>query len=171
MTDSGNDQLARRLNVLEQELHRRHLPQSEIVAILTELFFLRQRIEVQTLLQQARDLIAQYAQELGSTSISELVANLTAYATRLAVAPGPLEYEEMHKLFALRDEIEALSSLFSVGDDIDTLDELDNNLRHRFSVQPKIAHLVAEERVDSERERLWWYETNLQDSHGLSGSG
>ena len=83
------------------------------------------------------------------------------YANRLSYDKWDLEYEEMHKLFSLADEIWALKALglpFSRS----LYAKFEKGLRHRFEREPGKARLVAEDRVDDWNRDRWWYK-NLKN--------
>lgn len=102
-----------------------------------------------------------FHEALGDRSLDTVLADQLDYASRLATAPGPLLYEEMHKLFSLADEIHALRGLGGVADDV-RLRRFDSELRIRLAAQAGPAHLVAEDRAEDWNRDLWWYAENLR---------
>jgi hypothetical protein len=91
----------------------------------------------------------------------ELLANQVRYASRLATAPGKLIYEEMFKLFSLLEEIHALRVMgYAVDESL--LQQMEADVRARFSEQRKLAQLIAEDGVKEWNRSLWWYAENLR---------
>lgn len=85
-----------------------------------------------------------------------VLANQMQYAIRLCTDAEPLLYEEMHKLYALADEVHALIALcFEVG--IDLRSDFSSALRQRLDQQNGMARLVADDRAASWNRNLWWY--------------
>jgi hypothetical protein len=84
------------------------------------------------------------------------------YAIRLAEAPGRLEYEELHKLLSLADEIYGLRALGFAAEP-ESVEELERALRARFTAQRRDARMAAEDRVEDWSRGLWWY-ADLLDS-------
>ena len=82
------------------------------------------------------------------------------YALRLAESSGKLEYEEMHKLFSLCDEIHALEFVGLNVDDEKKMAFL-SSLRDRFKLEDRKAKLVCEDKVEDWKKNLWWYKENL----------
>ena len=110
---------------------------------------------------EVRSLVARFIEILPVWGMPDLLALQMSYAQTLAEAKGQLEYEEMHKLFSLRDEIRAMRTLGLAADEQDVV-ELDTALRSRFSADPKKARLVAEDRVEGWNRDSWWYAENLK---------
>jgi hypothetical protein len=99
------------------------------------------------------DAVRQYCATYG---FDDLLANQMAYAVRLASAPRDLEYEEIHKLFSLCDEIEALRLFgFDVSEPQDS--ELFQAITGRFQRQPTKAKQVAKEIWKNRVPNRWWY--------------
>jgi hypothetical protein len=106
------------------------------------------------------ELQERYREALGGRPPEEILANQLDYASRLAAAPGPLLYEEMHKLFSLADQVHALRGLgYTAADAV--VRRFESDLRTRFAEQPKVARLVAEDRAENWNRGLWWYAENL----------
>lgn len=93
--------------------------------------------------------------------LPDVLANQLEYASRLASAPGPLIYEEMHKLFALCDEIHALRSQGFRADDA-LVRQFEDDVRRRFAAQPQQAKLAAQHNLRDWNRSLWWYAENLE---------
>ena len=111
--------------------------------------------------QIARTLAATFIDALPAWNMTDLLAHQMSYAQRLADSEGPLLYEEMHKLFSLRDEIHAMRVLGLPADD-GALAAVDAALRRRFAAESNKARLVAEDMVERWNRELWWYARNLQ---------
>jgi hypothetical protein len=105
-------------------------------------------------------------ESIQASGLGDVLGKHIEYAKRLAMASGELEYEEMHKLFSLRDEIEALGAILGSLDE-QARGAVDGALRHRFAVEPRKASLVAEDRLEDWKARWWWYEENLRSTSNL----
>lgn len=90
----------------------------------------------------------------------EMLPSRIRYASRLAMPPGELIYEEMHKLFSLLDEVYALRAMGYSADEA-TLQQMDADVRARFAAQPKMARFVAEDKAKEWNRSCWWYADNL----------
>ena len=97
---------------------------------------------------------------LEQAALPDILANQLEYASRLASAPGPLIYEEMHKLFGLCDEIHALQSQGFHADG-KRVRQFEDDVRRRFAAQPNEARLAAQYNVKDWNRSLWWYAENL----------
>ena len=103
---------------------------------------------------------ARLLERLPAWGMKDLISTQAAYAKRLASSPGPLLYEEMHKLFSLCDEIRALRYL-GLTLTISECEDLEAAIRERFSIERGKAKLVAEDRVERWNREWWWYAENL----------
>lgn len=92
--------------------------------------------------------------------LPNVLVNQLDYASRLASASRPLIYEEMHKLFALCDEVHALRSQGFHADDA-LMRQFKHDVRSRFAAQPKQARLAAQHNAKDWNRSLWWYAENL----------
>jgi hypothetical protein len=101
-------------------------------------------------------LVNRYFTLLSSWGLEDLLQRQTDYAIVLASAEGELEYEEIHKLFSLCDEISALESL-GLKHDIAQRSRFESAVRKRFSDQSRVAELVAEDRGESGGAGKWWF--------------
>lgn len=110
---------------------------------------------------ELRSLVVSFAESLPVWGMADLLAVQTNYARNLAASPRALEYEEMHKLFSLCDEIFALREL-GLTAAADTIEELDSALHARFAAEPRKSRLVAEDRAENWNRDLWWYGENLR---------
>jgi len=92
----------------------------------------------------------------------ENLTNIQAdYAISIAAYNGKLNYEEMHKLFSLCDEIYALEYL-GLKIDETKRKELEDKLRYRFSNEKRKAHVAAKQNVEFWNNGLWWYKENME---------
>jgi hypothetical protein len=99
---------------------------------------------------------------LENRGFGNLLERHIKYAIKLASSEEELLYEEMHKLFSLCDEIEALRFLgLKVSPALEK--ELVKALRLRFKREKRKAHLVAEDRFERWKTG-WWYTENLARS-------
>jgi hypothetical protein len=97
-----------------------------------------------------------------SAGFDDIAATQADYAIRLAVARGRLEYEEMHKLLSLADEIHALRQLgYALAPAL--AEELEAGLRQRFAQQRREARMAAEDKVEDWNRGLWWFAENLAE--------
>lgn len=110
--------------------------------------------------QQTRGLIARFVEALSASGMSDLLCVQMAYARRLAESTGPLQYEEMHKLFSLCDEIGAMRMLGLTEPD-QVADSLEHALRSRFALERSKARLVADDKVTPWNRDFWWYAENV----------
>ena len=97
---------------------------------------------------------------VAAAGIDDLLAHQLRYASRLAAAPEPLTYEEMHKLLSLCDEIHALRSL-GFSSEPALIDRFEADVRDRFVRQRREAHLAAEDKALPWNRTLWWYSETL----------
>jgi hypothetical protein len=95
-----------------------------------------------------------------AAEFDDLAATQAAYASRLAEAAGLLTYEEMHKLFSLIAELDALERL-GYAPSSATTDALREGVRAHFAAQRRIARMVAEDRVEDWSRSRWWFAENL----------
>lgn len=109
---------------------------------------------------QVDALVARFGERLREADLDDLLGHQLRYIVRLASASGPLEYEEMHKLFSLCDEVHAIRSL-GLSSDPALVDEFDTVVHERFMAQRRTAVLVAEDRAEPWNQELWWYAENL----------
>jgi hypothetical protein len=128
-------------------------------AVVAMNLFLLTRVHGQAGDPRVTALQGRFREALGDRSLDEVLANQVDYASRLAAAPGPLEYEEMHKLFSLADDVHAMRSLGGTADEA-RLRRFGSDLRARFAAQRKLARQVAGDRVEDWNRGLWWYAEN-----------
>jgi hypothetical protein len=82
------------------------------------------------------------------------------YGSRLASAPGSLEYEELHKLLSIADHVEELRAL-GLEASAPAIARFEADLRIRLGGQAEQARLVAEDRAEDWNRTRWWYAENL----------
>jgi hypothetical protein len=104
-----------------------------------------------------------YIGKLNSWKLSNIISHQINYAIRIAASPGLLEYEEMHKLFSLCDEIHALQYC---GLTIEAQEKInfEETIRTRFRKEQKKARMVAEDKIENWKKDLWWYKENLKSN-------
>ncbi len=105
-------------------------------------------------------LVACFRTALRRWGLEGVVQNQIDYATRLADDEGDLLYEEMHKLFSLRDEVYGLIQI-GIPSEEDRVEQLDTSMRFRFKRQREMAQLVAQDCAADWSQSLWWYSENL----------
>jgi hypothetical protein len=110
-----------------------------------------------------RALVARFVGALPAWGMADLIARQMHYARTLAESNGALEYEEMHKLFSLCDEIRALQAL-GLAADRPARESLETALRARFSAERKKARMVAEDKAEVWNRDAFWYTENLNDA-------
>ncbi len=96
---------------------------------------------------------------LGALEISgmtDVLANQIQYAVGLANCRRELLYEEMHKLYCLLDEIEALRSL-GLAAERAAVETLDRAIRRRFEREPRKARIAAQQNMEDWNNAHWWY--------------
>lgn len=131
----------------------------QAVSIAMDLFFLIRAFGSKEPLVD--DLVQSFFVSLSGWGMEDLLATQIDYARTLAAAPGELEYEEMHKLFSICDEIQAMREIgLSIEDS--ELEDLATVLRSRFLSEARKARLVAEDKAEEWNREWWWY----RDSRG-----
>lgn len=106
--------------------------------------------------RRVEGLMNRYLSLLPAWGLEDLLQRQTDYAIEIASAEGALEYEEMHKLFSLCDEISALQAL-GLKSDSAQRSRLEAAVRQRFDVQRRVAQLVAEDRAEGRSTDKWWF--------------
>jgi hypothetical protein len=94
-----------------------------------------------------------------AAGFDDLASTQAAYAMRLAESSGELSYEEMHKLFSLTAELDALQRL-GYSPTPAAKDALQVAVRARFAAQRRLARMVAADRVEDWSRGLWWFAEN-----------
>lgn len=151
------------INSLLESVHSRlegevSLPH-QASAIAYDLFILTFKLGQSTNFRN-QNLVSVFISKLQYWELDDLIIRQVKYAIRIANSNGKLEYEEMHKLFSLCDEIYALDYL---GLDLDKglIVEYEESIRRRFKREKLKAKMVAEDRVEKWQENFWWYKSNL----------
>lgn len=106
-------------------------------------------------------LLEAYCDLLENNGLSDVLHQEINYAIKIAQSEGELEYEEMHKLFSLCDEIMALRNIGLKVDD-SVYEKYIKVLRYRFSKEKKKARFVAEDLYEDWKKYYWWYSENLK---------
>ena len=107
-----------------------------------------------------QDLVSVFRNKLTSCGLDDLLVRQVMYAIRIADSGGELLYEEMHKLFSLCDEIQALDYLgFELDGSLRI--QYEKSIRLRFEREKTKAKMVAEDTVEKWKEEFWWYKNNL----------
>ncbi|MEM7105929.1 MAG: hypothetical protein AAF502_22530 [Bacteroidota bacterium] len=101
-----------------------------------------------------------FLEKLKDWAFNDLLKRQVNYAIKLATANGRLEYEEMHKLLSLCDEIHALE-YFGLYFDPILKQEYEEAVRNRFSNEKLKAKMTAIDKVEDWQKQFWWYKENL----------
>lgn len=110
-------------------------------------------------------LVQNFEQALHRAGLEDVLVHQLRYASDLSKAPGVLQYEEIHKLLSLCDEIHALRSLGHIAAE-ELLQGFVTNVRARFARQRKQATLAAEDKAEDWNRQFWWYAENLEHRIG-----
>lgn len=107
-----------------------------------------------------KELASKFVSLLPEWELEDLIVRQVQYAQRIADYDGILEYEEMHKLLSLCDEIQSLEYLgLNFNDTLKR--EFVESLRGRFEREKRKANLVAEDKHEDWKQSFWWYKDNL----------
>ena len=87
-------------------------------------------------------------------ALSRAWTETAAYASRLAVAPGALIYEEMFKLLSLIDDLDALAKVGATVDD-EIRELVRREVSQRIAGQRRMAAMVARDLVDENNADVW----------------
>lgn len=109
---------------------------------------------------QVQELATKFVSLLPEWELEDLIVRQVQYAQRIADYDGTLEYEEMHKLFSLCDEIQALEDL-GLDFNENLKKEFEESIRSRFVREKRKAKLVAEDKNEGWKNGFWWYRENL----------
>lgn len=85
----------------------------------------------------------------------EIIDVQTNYALNLINSDSKLEYEELHKLFSLADEIFALNQL-GLNSNFSKQKEFEVAFKKYLESDGR-GKLVAEDKVEKWKKNLWWY--------------
>ena len=133
----------------------------QAAALAMQLFLLR--LDPEENRSESQRLVDEFFRCVPLWGMEDLLSVQVEYARRLAASPGTLEYEEMHKLFSLCDEIQALKEL-GMRVTAAEMDNLEAALQARFRAEPKKARLAADDKVEDWTRESWWYAENLQET-------
>lgn len=122
-----------------------------------ELYLLTLKIDDANLVEELK---SYYLDALKRSNMITVFDNQVDYAIRLSLRDSDLIYEEMHKLFSLCEEIEAMRIL-GLKINAEKIDRLNDSLRHRFSSQRKMAKAAAHNNVEEWSKGYWWYADNM----------
>jgi hypothetical protein len=100
-----------------------------------------------------------FAETFGRDSIVRSTERVARYIERLSSSGGDLEYEEMHKLFSLIDDLYALGAV--TADDEAVPKAIRERIEERLSRQPRVARLVAQDRGTLLARLRWPYDVLL----------
>jgi len=109
---------------------------------------------------QVNNLISTFTYRLPTWGLKELLNRQVNYAIRIAESEYNLEYEEMHKLLSLCDEIYALEYI-GLNFDENLKNHYEESIRKRFSKQREKAKIVTEDKAEDWQRELWWYKENM----------
>ena len=107
-----------------------------------------------------QELATKFVSLLPEWELEDLIVRQVQYAQRIADYDGTLEYEEMHKLFSLCDEIQSLEDL-GLDFNENLKKEFEESIRSRFVREKRKAKLVAEDKNEKWKNGFWWYRENL----------
>lgn len=93
--------------------------------------------------------------------MGNVAARQAEYALKPAESKSDLEYEEMHKLFSLCDEIYALDFL-GLPLDVSLRRRFEQGVMRRFERERQKARNVAADKYEWWKEGIWWYDENLK---------
>lgn len=150
-------------NLLSKSIYSRlceeELLPNQVISITYELFILKFKLgQPAKFLDQ--NLTEMYLNRLEATGNDGLLNEQVEYAIRIADSEGELEYEEMHKLFSLCEEIHALEYLgLEFGNKLKA--QYQQSVRQRFEREKRKAKLVAEDKAEKWKEEFWCYKINL----------
>ena len=152
-------QIERKIKFIEKEIQKdKQMP--HLASVVAFEFFLLIYILKEKDEKKIRKLYSVFINQLSNWNLENLLDRQIEYAIKLADSEGKLEYEEMHKLFSLCDEIYALETLGFTKNKKYKL-TLEEALKKRFLKEKKKAKLVSEDKVDNWRKELWWYKDNI----------
>ena len=99
----------------------------------------------------------QFWDKCRANGFDNLLEDQMSYGIRIARANGDVLYEEMHKLLSLCEDTYALEVLGFMVDQELRLEFVDA-VRDRFSRQPRVARMCAEDKLKEWSRDLWWNE-------------
>ncbi len=116
-------------------------------------------------LETGKELAAELSEEfrarVSQLSSEDILEQHIEYVVALATTERYLLYEELHKVFSLCDEIEALRFVgYSI--DVQRLEQLNAALRDLFGREADRSRMVAEDKCEPWKSDWWWYRSNLE---------
>ena len=105
---------------------------------------------------EGADLRRLFVATLETSGMTDVLENQIQYAVGLARCDRELLYEEMHKLFCLLDEIEALQILGLTSRE-GAIEALHYAVKGRFQREPRKARIAARQNLDEFNKAYWWY--------------
>ena len=101
-------------------------------------------------------LISLFLNKLIEWDLERLWFKQLNYGKAIADSEFDLEYEEMHKLYSLCDEIYCLEKIgLKTNENIKK--EFFESIQNRLQKESKKAKLVAEDKIEDWNKDLWWY--------------
>jgi hypothetical protein len=110
--------------------------------------------------KNVQKLASKFISLLPEWELEDLIVRQAQYAQRIANYDGVLEYEEMHKLLSLCDEIHSLEYL-GLNFNEKLRQEFEESIRTRFEREKRKFKLVAEDKIEDWKQHFWWYKDNL----------
>ena len=108
-------------------------------------------------------MVSKFKSYLVQYDFVDLLDRQIDYALNLINFEGELEYEDIHKLFILCDEIEALRRL-ELNMDTRLYQSYQSSFREWFNKEPKLARIAASHIVEDWKRDWWWYREILEDN-------
>lgn len=109
---------------------------------------------------RVNELASKFISLLPEWELEDLIVRQSQYAQRIADYEGSLEYEEMHKLLSLCDEIHSLEYL-GLNFNENLKEEFEESIRSRFEQEKRKAKLAAEDKSEDWKQHFWWYKNNI----------
>ena len=109
-----------------------------------------------------RELLSKFFFLLSERDLEDLLIRQVCYAQKIAQYNYDIEYEEMHKLISLCDEIYALEYLGLCFDKYQK-NQFKRVVQARFKRERVRAKLVAEDKVEDWKKNFWWYKNNIEN--------
>jgi len=142
--------------LIEGEVHSPH----DAAEIASNIFALLSRFGAED--PEVRQLASKFVARLSEWGLEDLLEQRVEYAMRLADSAGDLEFEEMHKLLSLCDDVFELESI-GLRLTPALRRAYENAVRDRFRRQPNVAHFSAQHRTHGHTDQ-WWYTEALHGS-------
>ena len=107
-----------------------------------------------------REIESIFKNELSFIDLDDLILKQLNYVSRMADCKSGLEYEEMHKLISLCDQIYGLEYLGGKFQE-DKKEEQVELVSNVFAKQKKIAKMAAQDKLEEWKKNFWWYSIPL----------